>query len=186
VVRDAEHTGKMPVLLMPPASLKVVRAARVWAVVVVAALGVIACGRRSIPKPPELVAPQAITDLRAENQRDGVMLVWGRPAKHVDGAVLLELGGFIVERAPGDGSVGFQLLTTIELNDRERFRQAKSFRYLDSEPQVGRSYLYRVVAATDDGYKSEPSNAVALTREIPPAAMPTPHARGNSAPVPAR
>lgn len=168
----------MPVPLMP-------RAARVCAAVVVAALGVIACGRRTFPKPPELVAPQAITDLRAENQRDGVLLVWGRPAKHVDGAVLLDLGSFIVERAPGDGSAGFQPLTTIELNDRERFRQTKSFRYLDSEPQVGRSYLYRVVAMTDDGYKSEPSNAVALTREIP-AVPPPPHARGKSAPAPAR
>ncbi len=142
-----------------------------------------ACGRKAPPKPPELVAPRAIGDLHAANRSDGILLSWPRPRKHADGAPLDSLGGFVVERAPALAPTSFEQLTTIELTDRERFRQTHQFQYLDRHAEADGSYLYRVIAFTIDGYHSEPSNTVLLQREPPPPATATPampHGRGNS------
>lgn len=151
-----------------------------WTIIPLVALALAACGRKAPPKPPEFVAPRAITDLQATNGTDGVVLVWSRPRRHADGTTLANLGGFVIERAALDRASSFQPLTTVQLADRERFRQTRSFRYLDREPAIGSTYTYRIIAFTDDGYYSEPSNSASLTRELPP---PTP---AGAAAAPAR
>jgi len=145
-----------------------------------------ACGRKAPPKPPEFAAPRAISDLRASNRGDGIVLSWSRPRQHPDGAPLNTLGSFVVERAVVGSMPAFQQVATLEVSDRERFRQTRTFRYLDQQPQPGDEYLYRVIAYTYDGYGSEPSNVVTITREIPPtpAATPPSHGRGNTTPTP--
>jgi hypothetical protein len=150
------------------------------------ALVLAACGRKAPPKPPEFAAPRAIGDLRAINRADGIVLSWSRPRQHPDGTPLNSLGSFAVERAAVSGASGFQQVATLEVSDRERFRQTRTFRYLDQQPQPGEEYLYRVIAYTDDGYGSEPSNIVTITREIPPTPTATPpsHGRGNTTPTP--
>lgn len=145
-----------------------------------------ACGRKAPPKPPEFAAPRAIGDLRAINRADGILLSWSRPRQHPDGAPLTSLGSFVVERAGPSAVAGFEQVATLEVSDRERFRQTRTFRYLDQQPQPGEEYLYRVIAYTADGYGSEPSNVATITREIPPtpAATPSSHGRGNTKPTP--
>jgi hypothetical protein len=133
---------------------------------------VFGCGRKGSLKPPELVAPRTITDLGAKSHSDGIVLSWSRPTAHADGSPLRSLGSFVLERAQAVGASDFQLVATIELTDRDRFRQVKAFRYLDRDPAVGQTYRYRVFAYTDDGYGSQPSNVASATREKPEEAAP--------------
>ncbi len=143
------------------------------------------CGRKAPPKPPEFAAPKAIGDLRAANRGDGILLSWGRPSEHADDTPLNNLGHFVVERAPASSAAGFVQIATLEVTDQERFRKTRTFSYLDRQIEVGSDYLYRVIAFTADGYGSQPSNAVRITRQIPapPTATPPPHARGKVTPA---
>lgn len=133
-----------------------------------------ACGRKTAVRPPEYVAPETITAVRAENTSEGVRLDWARPRKAADGQALYDLDAFVIERAtPGEP---FVFVTRVQVPDRDRLRQRKRFTWVDPEPVVGEVYRYRIVATTLDGYFSEPSPVVEIVRAIPvatPTALPT-------------
>jgi hypothetical protein len=116
-------------------------------------------------RPPELVAPEPITDLALEVEGKGIKLRWGRTDKTVDGHDLDDLGGFVVLRASQDAqgkANPFSQIGTIPVEDRDRFRKAKKFSYTDEQLAAGTLYRYRVQAFTLDGYYSPPSNTVEL------------------------
>ena len=136
------------------------------------------CGRKTIaPRPPEDVLPRPLTNLAASNLADGVQLSWGRPQLYANGERMTDLGGFVVERATGD-ELQYQTIATLEVTDRDRFRQIKRFKHLDRDVTVGVAYRYRVVSFTLDRYFSPPSNPVtierALKNEEKNAPLPTP------------
>jgi hypothetical protein len=110
------------------------------------------------------VAPEPITDLTLEVQSKGVRLQWGRPQKHVDGRELEDLGGFVILRAAQEGQKenSFVELATVAVDDRDRFRKAKKFSYIDNQLTANTLYRYRVQAFTVDGYYSSASNTVEL------------------------
>jgi hypothetical protein len=135
-----------------------------------ALLLVFACGRKTAPKAPELVRPEAITSLAAENKPDGIVLTWRRPSRYVDGSRMRDLGSFLVERAAGDAP--FAPLATLAVTDRDRFRQIRHFRYLDGEVRPDVRYRYRIVTRTTDGYESVASNVAESLRTA--VAPPTP------------
>lgn len=139
-----------------------------------ACLALLACGRKTAVRPPEFVAPEAITDLVAGNAPTGVALSWQRPKQTADGQRLFDLDAFAVERAlPG---LPFGFLSRIQIPDRDRLRQQKRFTYLDQTALVGEDYRYRVRGVTVDGYVSAPSNVVEIVRQVPtitPTAAPT-------------
>lgn len=123
-----------------------------------------ACGRKTPPRPPELVRPQAIRDLQAERHQDGILLSWKRPEKYADGTRMIDLAGFRVQRRCADGP--FESLATLEVADRDRFRQMRHFRYVDqsgAEPDC----RYRVFSFTLTGDYSEPSNDASLSPTSP-------------------
>lgn len=131
-----------------------------------------ACGRKTPVRPPELVAPAAITDLAAVNATAGVALSWSRPKTTADGQRLNDLDAFALERAlPG---LPFGFLARIQIPDRDRLRQQKKFTYLDEAALVGEDYRYRVRSLTIDGYVSAPSNVVEIVRQVPTVAPPAP------------
>lgn len=138
-------------------------------VLTIALLLLPACGRKTLPRPPELVMPRPIVSLAAQNNGEGIVLSWKRPTEYVDGSRMLDLAGFRVERAAADEA--FAELATLEVTDRDRFRQIRNFRYLDQRVTPGTSYRYRVISFTSDGSFSDPSGAVEAVREIP---SPTP------------
>jgi hypothetical protein len=122
-------------------------------------LGSIGCGRRAAPRPPEDVAPQTITDLRAAKTTRGIQLAWSRPRNYVDGSRMPDLGGFVIERTRGTPALGpFERLTVVEVTDQLRFQRSKRFLYVDEQVKAETEYRYRVVSFTLDGYFSEPSN----------------------------
>jgi hypothetical protein len=126
-----------------------------------------ACGRKTVVRPPELVAPKPIEDLKLEAKTTGIELRWSRPRTYVDGSNMDDLGGFLVLRAVQDGSAGgetneFSELATVVVEDRDRFRQSKRFHYTDEQITLGTRYRYQVRAFTLDGDYSTPSNIVEL------------------------
>ena len=137
-----------------------------WTFAGLLALAFFGCGRKAPPKPPQDVVPKTITDLSAASEAEGIRLSWSRPETYANGTRMNDLGGFWLERAtPSEPS--FSRLETLEVSDRERFRQLKRFQHLDRSAQPGITYMYRVVSFTTDRYVSEPSNVVSVVGSNP-------------------
>jgi hypothetical protein len=135
---------------------------------VAAVLATAACGRKSGPVAPELVRPQPATDLTAAAAADGVRLRWVRPLHYTGGGRMNDLGGFVIERAPGEGEAPvFHRIGTHELHDQERFQRERRVEWTDRDVVPGSRYLYRVVAVTLDGSRSAPAGPVALRYQVP-------------------
>jgi hypothetical protein len=123
------------------------------------------CGRKTLPRPPELVAPEIIKDLEGSNSKDGILLSWKRPTQYADGSRMLDLAGFQIERSTAGGE--FVLLTSLQVTDRDRFRQIRNFRHLDGAVSDGEVYRYRIVSFTTDRYFSLPSPVMEIGRHTP-------------------
>ena len=121
----------------------------------------VGCGRKTTPRAPELVVPETIRTLRAEQAAEGVVLSWRRPQDYADGSRMTDLAGFRIERS-ADGAP-FTAIAEIALSDRERFRKMRRFRYVDARTLPGHHYQYRVFSSTTDAYVSAPSNVAELT-----------------------
>jgi hypothetical protein len=144
------------------------RARTLCALVLLVAASLPACGRVAPPRPPEDVAPQTISDLRATNAAEGIQLSWSRPLNYADGTRMSDLASFTVERAVGtEPRPAFRRLTVLEVSDRDRFRPVKHFQYVDRDTNAETTYQYRVVSSTLDRYFSAPSNVVTITRTAP-------------------
>ena len=141
------------------------RLAAALALLGAALLSLPACGRKTDVKPPELVAPEVVQSIAAENVRDGVRVGWGRPRKYADGSTMRDLAGFRLERSHADEP--FATIATVPVVDRDRFQQKRRFEHLDGDVAVGERYRYRVFAFTEDGHTSPGSESVELVRAIP-------------------
>lgn len=139
-------------------------AVALWATVVCVLLS--ACGRKTEVKPPQLIAPEAIEKLEVTNEEEGVRISWERPDEYVDGSAMHDLAAFRVERSTAGGA--FRVLSKVEVTDRDRFRQIRRFRLLDTNAAPNELYRYRVVSFTLTGHVSAPSNVVEIERVIPP------------------
>jgi hypothetical protein len=126
-----------------------------------------ACGVKSAPIPPEKARPERITSLTATSVQDGVLLRWDRPLTYAGGNTMRDLGGFVIMRAEGDTSE-MEPLLEVPVTDQERFQVQMRFTYDDIETQIGAHYRYAIIAETLDGYRSDPSNVVEITRVKPP------------------
>jgi len=123
------------------------------------------CGVKSQPVPPERATPERIVGLRASIERKGILLTWERPQRYAGGGRMRNLARFDVMRASATGQ--YQKIAELLVTDQQRFQQQQRFNYLDKDVRVGETYRYEVISVTDDGYRSAPSNEVAITRTIP-------------------
>lgn len=151
------------------------RATRGWiggvsalAIAIVALAGTTGCGRKTAPKPPQLVAPEPVGELALTTEPDGVALRWTRPTRYVDGSQMDDLGGFVIERNRFNSR--FEEIGRVPITDQGRFRKSKRFDYVDHQVLPDTTYHYRIVAYTSDGYYSAPSGAASIT--IAPATSP--------------
>lgn len=126
-------------------------------------LVLLSCGQKNRPMAPELVRPEPPADLVAANAPEGVKLSWGRPEKYTGGKRMNDLGRFVIERAPGDGTeAAFAQVADIQLDDQGRFRPQPRFTWMDTGVTEGESYAYRVTAVTLDKYRSAPAGPVTI------------------------
>ena len=140
-----------------------------FAIVTMLVALVSACGKRGDPRAPELAAPRTITNLTARSEPKGVALTWSRPTEYVDGSALKDLASFVIFRKEvsatcPDCPVPYRQLTTVGVEDREKFVQKKQYRYDDEEVRPKTIYRYRVSSQLFDGSLSAPSNEVEVAR----------------------
>lgn len=127
------------------------------------------CGKKGDPRAPELATPKVITNLSAASGPSGVILTWSRPTEYVDGRPLKDLTNFVIFRKEisptcPDCLVPYRPLTTVDVEDREKFVKQKQYRFVDEGAQPKTIYRYRVSSQVSDGSLSEPSNEVEITR----------------------
>ena len=126
------------------------------------------CGKKGNPLAPELVVPETIRNLSARQDKAGVALTWSRPERYVDGRSLTDLTSFVIFRKDispscADCPVPYRPLTTVYVEDREKFVKQKQYRYDDREVRANAVYRYRVSAQLFDGSLSAPSNEVEIS-----------------------
>jgi hypothetical protein len=100
---------------------------------------------------------------------------------YTGGGRMNDLGGFDIERAPGEGTGDFANIGRIELDDQTRFRPQRDMTWTDTSAVPGTRYRYRVIAFTLDGYQSSAAGPVTL--EFDPARSAAP-ASGGTSPAP--
>ena len=127
------------------------------------------CGKKDNPLAPELVVPETIRNLTARQDKAGVALTWSRPERYVDGKSLTDLTSFVIFRKDippscADCPVPYRPLTTVYVEDREKFVKQKQYRFIDDQAQAKMTYRYRVSSQLKDGSLSEPSNEVEIVR----------------------
>jgi len=140
-----------------------------WLLILTLLLAGSACGKKADPRAPELATPKLITNLTARSTADGVALTWNRPTEYVDGTELKDLASFVIFRKEISQScidcpVPYRQLTTVNVEDREKFVRLKQYRFDDREVRSNTIYRYRVASQLFDGSLSGPSNEVELTR----------------------
>ena len=127
------------------------------------------CGKKSDPRAPELVAPKTIANLTARPSTNSVVLTWSRPTEDVDGKELKDLASFVIFRKEisqscPDCPVPYRQLTTVYVEDREKFVKQKQYRFDDQEVRPKTMYRYRVSSQLRDGSLSAPSNEIEIAR----------------------
>ncbi|HJX11159.1 MAG TPA: hypothetical protein VJ733_11765 [Candidatus Binatia bacterium] len=127
------------------------------------------CGKKGDVQAPELVIPETIRNLTARQDKAGVALTWSRPTQYVDGQALKDLTSFVIFRKEippscADCPVPYRPLTTVYVEDREKFIKQKQYRFIDEQVQSKATYRYRVSSQLKDGSLSEPSNEVEIVR----------------------
>lgn len=128
-----------------------------------------ACGRKAPPVAPETVQPETVENLAAIATPEGVRLSWLRPTRYTGGGRMNDLGGFEIERAPGEGAAPeFVKVDTVVLEDQERFRKERRLEWVDKDVLPGERYRYRVTAVTLDHYRSAPAGPVEVRYGTPP------------------
>jgi hypothetical protein len=128
-----------------------------------------ACGKKGDPRAPELAIPRTISNLSARSGPSAISLTWTRPTEYVDGAELKDLASFVIFRKEisqscPDCPVPYRQLTTVNVEDQERFVKQKQYRFDDQEVRPKAIYRYRISSQLFDGTLSAPSNEVEVAR----------------------
>jgi len=128
-----------------------------------------ACGKKGDPRAPELAIPRTITNLSARSGAAGIALTWSRPTAYVDGSELKDLASFVIFRKEvsqscPDCPVPYRQLTTVNVEDQEKFVKQKQYRFDDQEVRPKAIYRYRISSQLFDGSLSAPSNEVEIVR----------------------
>ena len=128
-----------------------------------------ACGKKGDPRAPELAIPRTITNLSARSGAAGIALTWSRPTAYVDGSELKDLASFVIFRKDvsqscPDCPVPYRQLTTVNVEDQEKFVKQKQYRFDDQEVRPKAIYRYRISSQLFDGSLSAPSNEVEIVR----------------------
>ena len=121
------------------------------------------CGRKGPPRDPELVAPEAVTDLTARVEGRGIRLGWSRPRRTLDGRALGGIGAFVLYRRSTradcrDCRAAYRERAVIRVEDEGKFFRRSRYGFTDRELRPGTAYGYRVLVRLPDGSASGPSN----------------------------
>ncbi len=130
------------------------------------------CGRYGPPLPPEMLAPEAVRDLKITALQEGVSFEWSTPLLDRRGEKLEEMSGYLLQRKTLEDSADlvsknlrFETVMTVEdlslkdLKERKKLAKEKGrvsrkvkadtelqrFNVSDTTVQNGINYIYRIV-----------------------------------------
>ncbi len=157
-----------------PRSLRTVPAWSIIAAWVLALVILSACGRKTLPIPPHEAVPEAIRDLRFQQDESQVVLTWTYPKVTTVGTKLPAIDSFLVLRAvipeqeycpgcPVTFSAAEEVKADKAITDSKR-RQA---RYTETILRPGHRYLYQVQTKAGWRVVSDPSNLVSFSWDSP-------------------
>ncbi|HEY6872370.1 MAG TPA: lipoprotein [Geobacteraceae bacterium] len=135
------------------------------------------CGKKGPLVPPESLASAPVADLRVEQQGDRFLVLWGRPAREAGGRPLKDLAGFRLFRRevlpPGEDCeecpTAYRLVASVDLEYPQGVTiQGDRVVFVDSDPEQGKRYRYKVVAVKRDGTPSRDSNRADRKKMAPP------------------
>jgi hypothetical protein len=151
----------------------------------IAALSLVACGKRGSPVAPQTRVPQAVSDLSAVAREDGIDLAWTPAGRRVDQTRLFDPGVARLYRLEDAGAgepraavrvndriAGYTEIATVPLRDPPppELREGRIL-YTDRRGlTVGRRYTYVVLTTDAQGRISAPSPRVSVTYIAPPEA----------------
>lgn len=177
--------------------MRIARAVR-WALALVVALVVAACGKVGPPVAPQLRVPAPVSDLRGVVEDGAIELMWTNPQQRVDQTPLRDLSEVRAYRTEDEGVVppkpalltngriaGYQEITVIPLGAPvPGVVQGHTVRFVDRDGlRFGRRYTYVVIAEDGRGRVSPPSNRFSVTFIAPPEAPPAPTAEAGDGQV---
>jgi hypothetical protein len=123
--------------------------------------GLLNCGKKADPRPPDVPPPSAISDLKATLIESGVSLRWSIP--QTKGVIQK----FKIQRSELDKDKyscldcprEFTLIADIVMNDPAlRKEEGNIVGYQDLQVRSGYIYMYRIIACDSSGNCSEASN----------------------------
>lgn len=133
-----------------------------------------ACGRKTLPIPPQDAVPEAITDLQYRQDENHVTLAWTYPARTTVGSELPGLKSFLILRAvvPEEDYCPTCPLTfssTIEIEAETAITDPKQRRahYSETILRPRHRYLYRVQSKAGWRLVSDDSNTVSFFWDSP-------------------
>lgn len=154
------------------------RRARRAAVLAIAVLALVACGKRGDPVAPQLRAPRAVSDLSATPRHDGIELAWTLPRRRVDNLRLLDPGVAKLYRTEDSGAgepraamlvkdrvPGYTEIASFPLSDPAG-AEAPDARIVHTDRRdltFGRRYTYVVTTSDTRGHVSAPSARTSVT-----------------------
>lgn len=133
-----------------------------------------ACGRKTLPIPPHEAIPEAIRDLRFQQDESQVVLTWTYPKATTVGTKLPAIESFLVLRAvipeqeycPGC-PVTFSSAEEVKAGQAITDSKRRQARYTETILRPGHRYLYQVQTKAGWRVVSEPSNMVSFSWDSP-------------------
>jgi hypothetical protein len=142
----------------------------IFAVLSLALLALVACGKKAKPRPRGLPVPRTINDLRGD-VKDGLLFIsFTIPTKNRDGTDVKNLEGFHIMKSCGPCGGGYELWKNIRFADKQGYttRDKRLYTY-DNDLRAGIVYGYRVYPYNTKGIQMDGSNVFSLTWLKPPA-----------------
>jgi hypothetical protein len=134
----------------------------ILAAILVLAVVLSSCGKKTAPIPPQAIIPLPITDLAHRLDDRGVSLSWSAPVRSEEGEPLPAIARFLVERAEyelADFCKNCPVRYT-ELAVVDGKGGGEKFLYRDEQLQAGHIYYYRVKSEVGWREISRPSEPV--------------------------
>jgi hypothetical protein len=126
------------------------------------------CGVKAPPTPPDVLVPEAVSDLQGTVREGGFILTWSMPEENVDGSTPVDVERFLVLRreetrgcpeCPGE----FTLRAELDLRSPEGFLvEDDTVTWVDTDLREGVIYMYKVIGVNHWGYQGPPSNQVMI------------------------
>lgn len=153
------------------------RGRRVWPSLLALALAAVliaACGRKTLPVPPQEAIPEPITDLQFVQDESRINLTWTYPQRTTVGTDLPGLESFLVLRAvvaeadycPGC-PVSFSSALEVEADKAIIDPKQRLARYTETILRPGHRYLYKVQSKAGWRLISDDSNTVSFFWDSP-------------------